>query len=153
MSDNDSVFSGLSARPGREIVEALDAWREPHGTRAHTYQLAGALMSLAHTVEEQRREIAKLNASLVAVGSVVERNERPDEVTLLATDPEHVRAASAEERVFMLYAALEELLNMARLGIGFSLEERYNNSSAAGALRSIEAHVRCLLQAAGRLPY
>ncbi|VXC60525.1 hypothetical protein BURKHO8Y_240246 [Burkholderia sp. 8Y] len=153
MSDNDSVFSGLSARPSREIVEALQAWREPHGYRAHTYQLAGAVMSLAHTVEEQRRDIAKLNRLSVAAGRVAERKELPDEITLHATDPEHVRAASAEERVYMLYAALEDLLNMARLGLGSSLEERYDNSPPAGALRAMEARLRLMLQAAGRLPY
>src|SRR6476619_3942063 len=91
---NDSVFSGLSAYPGREVAQALGGLET---TADQLPDLIGAVMSLARTVDQQGRKLAQQDACILAVGRTVDR--------MRAGEPSDWEGANAPARPSSVYEA------------------------------------------------
>ena len=96
MDNHGSIFAGLQACNPRDLCAALADWQ--HGESADFSLLLGVVRSLALTVDEQRREIAKLNAGLAAVGRVVD--DVRGYVELQRASTREFNASRAEGRPF-----------------------------------------------------
>lgn len=164
MSWNESIYSGTSAHSARQIAEELQT-REWPLADDNLRSLAGAVTTLARTVEQQQHELAKLGAGLTAVArevgritpvvvdhdaghdSLVERYA--DNAAHIVGDPS-VRLATPDAQLDLVYLGLAEVYRMA------AQRERYERESREGAyfgaLVAIEARCRAMLEAAGKLP-
>ena len=94
----DGPLSGRGQYPAQTIIEALERWREPHGNQAHTYHLAGALISLA-------REVDRITPQ------VIDHDGGPTPGSAPVYTPREVRLSPAT-RLRLLLLGLKELRDM-----------------------------------------
>jgi hypothetical protein len=117
--DNDSVFSGVTARPAREVADALHSW-EHGGNPAFSY-LVGAVASLA-------REVDRITPQ------VIDHDGGPTPGRVPVYRPPVSQLPDIELRYNALLVGLSELLNMIRYADD-------NRASADATLTAVAARV------------
>lgn len=178
MSYNDTIYSGTSAHSARQIAEELHGheWDFDADSMHNTFRdLAGAVTTLARTVDQQALEIARQNAALAAVARVVDDVHQYVEFQRAGTrefsasraesrpyDEARVRREAAEANAAHLVtdpsiklATPEAQLEVVYLGLAEIWRMAYGDLARhdpEGARCAIEARLRAMLEAAGKFP-
>jgi hypothetical protein len=144
---NDSVFSGVTAHPAREVADLLHG-RDWDSNNWDFLALVGAVTTLA-------REVDRITPR------VVEHDEGPRPMGPLYSEPfasplpsfEHgMRALDSEaklrERLALVYAGLADMRRLCALGAGPGTPEHAR--AAEAAVIAIHARLSAMLEAAGK---
>ena len=121
--DNDSVFSGVTARPAREVADALHSW-EHGGNPAFSY-LVGAVASLAREVDRITPQVIDHDGGPTPGSAPV---YTPHEVTL-----------SPATRLRLLLLGLHEVLGMVAAADN-------NEANASHILTAVTARIATLCE-------